>query len=79
MRASAMPPSIPALRFTRPFLPKPAAGWPVLVSMAMSWSRTPAKTRGGVCASPGQYERPRMAIPLSVYFQRSFPVSGTSA
>src|ERR1022692_2451049 len=85
-------PSTPFLRSTRPSLPNPGAGFPVVTSSASRKRPLPVNTRGcklpapGQYArsgcklpAPGQYARPRRATGAASYFQSNSPVSGTSA
>src|ERR1700674_2458648 len=72
-------PSTPFFRSTRPSLPKPGAGFPVVTSSARRYGPLPAHTRACKAADHGQYDRPRSATGDASCFQSKSPVSGTSA
>ena len=78
-RPSFKSPSTPFFRSTRPSLPNPGAGFPVVTSSASRYGPFPANTRECKPPDPGQYASPRRATGDASYFQSNSPVSGTSA
>src|SRR5215831_4539230 len=78
-RPSFKSPRTPAFRSTRPSLPNPGAGFPVVASSARRNGPLPAKTLEWSPPVPFQYASPRSAVGAASYFHRRSPVSGTSA
>ena len=76
-RPSFRSPSTPFFRSTRPSLPNPGAGFPVVTSSANRNGPLPVNTRECRPPAPGQYASPRRATGDASCFQSNSPVSGT--
>src|SRR5215470_14058007 len=73
-------PLMPVFRSTDPFSPNEGTAAPVFASMATSRSPAPNTIRGAAPPTPAQYATPRrLTAAGNCDFQRTFPVSGSSA